>query len=58
MGFERGKKFGTPTFTEKEMYEKQKAYNKYLWDNNINNASGNVEQKGNQSTKTSGFGIR
>lgn len=58
MGFERGEKFGTPTFTEKEMYERQRKYNKYLWDNNINDASGNVDGKDNKTAKTSGFGIK
>ena len=56
MGFERGEKFGTPTMTEKDLYKMQREYNKYLWDNNINDANGNKEMKA-ETEKKSGFGF-
>ena len=56
MGFERGENFGTPTMTEKDLYKMQREYNKYLWDNNINDANGNKEMKA-ETEKKSGFGF-
>lgn len=55
MGFERGEKFGTPMRTEAEMYKAQREYNKWLWDNNINDANGNVTNQKSETPKKSGF---
>ena len=55
MGFERGEKFGTPTMSEQDLYKMQREYNKYLWDNNINDANGNAVNQKSETTKKSGF---
>lgn len=55
MGFERGEQFGTPMRTEAEMYKEQREYNKWLWDNNINDANGNVTNQKSETPKKSGF---
>lgn len=54
MPFERGESFGgTPNMTQEELYKQQRAYNKYLWDNNIN--ENNLAEVKKEETKKSGF---
>lgn len=57
MPFEEGKDFGgNPNMTQEELYKQQRAFNKYLWDNNINDTSvANSGQVQKQEVKKSGF---
>lgn len=52
MGFEPSGKFGTPNMTQEELYQQQKAFNKYLWENNINQ---NLPEEEKEKIKKSGF---